>query len=137
MEIQPFKAYRFDPNVVGNPGDCIAPPYDVINADQQRQLYERNPYNVVRITRGKTAWGKFDLNIDMLTAKHQWKGFHHTTIEAKCKADTLATPVSWNLESVIFNNWAMISLSIFPRKSAIPYSVITKSLKWRGMVVCP
>lgn len=55
MEIQPFKAYRFDPSVVGNPGDCIAPPYDVINADQQRQLYERNPYNVVRITRGKTT----------------------------------------------------------------------------------
>ncbi len=55
MEIQPFRAYRFDAHVVGDAGDCIAPPYDVINADQQRQLYEKNPYNIVRITRGKTT----------------------------------------------------------------------------------
>lgn len=55
MEIQPFRAYRFDANVVGDVGDCIAPPYDVIDADQQRQLYEKNPYNIVRITRGKTT----------------------------------------------------------------------------------
>ncbi|MDI9433773.1 MAG: DUF1015 domain-containing protein [Planctomycetota bacterium] len=55
MEIQPFRAYRFEANVVGDVGDCIAPPYDVIDADQQRQLYEKNPYNIVRITRGKTT----------------------------------------------------------------------------------
>jgi uncharacterized protein (DUF1015 family) len=55
MEIQPFRAYRFDANVVGDVGDCIAPPYDVIDADQQRQLYEKSPYNIVRITRGKTT----------------------------------------------------------------------------------
>ncbi len=55
MEIQPFRAYRFDASVVGDVGDCIAPPYDVIDADQQRQLYEKSPYNIVRITRGKTT----------------------------------------------------------------------------------
>lgn len=55
MEIQPFRAYRFNASVVGDVGDCIAPPYDVIDADQQRQLYERNPYNIVRVTRGKTT----------------------------------------------------------------------------------
>lgn len=55
MEIQPFRAHRFDGSVVGNVGDCIAPPYDVIDANQQRQLYEKNPYNIVRITRGKTT----------------------------------------------------------------------------------
>ncbi len=55
MEIRPFRAYRFDAHVVGDVGDCIAPPYDVIDANQQRQLYEKNPYNIVRITRGKTT----------------------------------------------------------------------------------
>ncbi len=54
MEVKPFKALRFDQRVVGNVGDCIAPPYDVINAVQQDQLYKRSPYNIVRITRGKT-----------------------------------------------------------------------------------
>ena len=55
MEVKPFRAYRFDAHVVGDVGDCIAPPYDVIDANQQRQLYEKSPYNIVRITRGKTT----------------------------------------------------------------------------------
>ena len=55
MEIKPFKAYRFDAKVVGNTGDCIAPPYDVINADQQEQLYRKSAYNIVRVTKGKTS----------------------------------------------------------------------------------
>jgi uncharacterized protein (DUF1015 family) len=54
MEIKAFKAYRFNPKVVGNAGDCIAPPYDVIDAGLQEKLYNKNKYNIVRITRGKT-----------------------------------------------------------------------------------
>ncbi|MFA5292434.1 MAG: DUF1015 domain-containing protein [Phycisphaerae bacterium] len=53
MEIKGFKAYRFNPDVVGQAGDCIAPPYDVINSVQQEKLYEQNPYNIVRIILGK------------------------------------------------------------------------------------
>jgi uncharacterized protein (DUF1015 family) len=57
MEIRPFKALRFDADVVGDVGECIAPPYDVIDAAQQERLYRQNPYNIVRITLGKkTQW---------------------------------------------------------------------------------
>jgi len=55
MEVKPFKAFRFDANKVGNVGDCIAPPYDVIGPEQQQQLYEKSKYNIVRIIRGKTT----------------------------------------------------------------------------------
>ena len=55
MEIKPFKAFRFDPQVVGDVGSCISPPYDVISAQQQQQLYDKNPYNIVRIIKGKTS----------------------------------------------------------------------------------
>jgi len=55
MEIKPFKAYRFDPAVVGDVGNCIAPPYDVIDAELQDRLYKKSKYNVVQITRGKTS----------------------------------------------------------------------------------
>ncbi len=55
MEIKPFRAFRFDSAVVGNVGSCIAPPYDIISEAQQQQLYEKSLYNIVRITRGKTA----------------------------------------------------------------------------------
>ena len=55
MKIRAFRAFRFDKAVVGNVGDCIAPPYDVINPAQQVRLYERNPHNIVRIDLGKTT----------------------------------------------------------------------------------
>lgn len=55
MEIKPFKAFRFDWDVVGNVGNCIAPPYDVISAAEQQRLYEKSKYNIVRIIKGKTA----------------------------------------------------------------------------------
>ncbi len=55
MQVKPFRAFRFDVGVVGDVGDCIAPPYDVINPAQQEQLYEKNEHNIVRIIKGKTA----------------------------------------------------------------------------------
>jgi uncharacterized protein (DUF1015 family) len=55
MEIKPFKGFRFDPNVAGDVGNCIAPPFDVIGPAEQQQLYEKSEYNIVRITKGKTS----------------------------------------------------------------------------------
>ena len=57
MDIKPFKAYRFNKEAVGNPGDCIAPPYDVIDSSMQNELYNRSPYNIVRAIKGKSDAG--------------------------------------------------------------------------------
>ena len=57
MNIRPFKAYRFNSTVTGDSGACIAPPYDVIDAQQQEELYQQNPYNIVRAILGKTCSG--------------------------------------------------------------------------------
>jgi len=57
VKISPFRAYRFNPDVVAQPGKCIAPPYDVIDERQQQQLYDRSDYNIVRIIRGKNLKG--------------------------------------------------------------------------------
>lgn len=54
MEIKPFKAFRFNDAKVGDAGDCIAPPYDVVNDEQREQLYQKSRYNIIRITKGKT-----------------------------------------------------------------------------------
>ncbi|MCH8193062.1 MAG: DUF1015 domain-containing protein [Planctomycetes bacterium] len=62
MEIRPFRAYRFAPDVVGNSGDCIAPPYDVIGPELQETLYQRNEYNIVRVIKGKTQADDDDSN---------------------------------------------------------------------------
>ncbi len=55
MEIKAFKAFRFDKSVVGDAGSCICPPYDVIDAKMQEDLYNKNKYNAVRIVKGQTA----------------------------------------------------------------------------------
>lgn len=60
MEVRAFRAYRFDPAVVGDVGDCIAPPYDVISEEQQERLYAQNEHNIVRISRAKSFAGDSD-----------------------------------------------------------------------------
>lgn len=47
--LRPFRALRFDPSVVGDPGLVTAPPYDVIDADERARLIERHQANVVRL----------------------------------------------------------------------------------------
>lgn len=52
MEIKPFRALRFNQDVVGDPGTCIAPPYDVIDETTQQELYDSNPFNIIRAIKG-------------------------------------------------------------------------------------
>ena len=47
--IRPFRALRYDPDVVGDLGAVVAPPYDVLSDDDQRRLHARHPKNVVRL----------------------------------------------------------------------------------------
>jgi uncharacterized protein (DUF1015 family) len=48
-DVQPLRALHYDLAKVGALGDVAAPPYDVIDPEQRRQLAERSPYNVVRV----------------------------------------------------------------------------------------
>jgi uncharacterized protein (DUF1015 family) len=48
-QIRAFRALRFDPSVVGDLGDVVAPPYDVIDEQQRTDLLARHPANVVRL----------------------------------------------------------------------------------------
>ncbi len=47
--ISPFQATRYDAARVGSLRDVIGPPYDVISPAEQAALYDRSPYNVVRL----------------------------------------------------------------------------------------
>ena len=52
-EIHAFRAFRYDLGRVGALSDVIAPPYDVIDPGLQQQLYNRSPYNVIRLILNK------------------------------------------------------------------------------------
>src|SRR5258708_34674794 len=53
-EISPFPGIFYNGSVV-QMDDVVAPPYDVISPHLQAELYERNPYNVVRLILGREA----------------------------------------------------------------------------------
>jgi uncharacterized protein (DUF1015 family) len=61
-DIRAFRAYRYDLGHVGPLADVIAPPYDVIGPDLQQRLYDRSPYNVIRLDLNKEEPGDSEEN---------------------------------------------------------------------------
>jgi uncharacterized protein (DUF1015 family) len=56
-DIRAFRAFRYDLGRVGALSDVIAPPYDVIDPALQQALYDRSPYNVIRLILNKEEPG--------------------------------------------------------------------------------
>ena len=48
-DVQPLRALHYDRSIVGPLSDVVAPPYDVIDADQRAALVARSPFNVVAV----------------------------------------------------------------------------------------
>ena len=48
-DVQPLEALHYDQAVAGPLQQLVAPPYDVIDAEQRAELAARSPYNVVRV----------------------------------------------------------------------------------------
>jgi uncharacterized protein (DUF1015 family) len=61
-DLRAFRAYRYDLGRVGALGDVIAPPYDVIDPALQQALYDRSPYNVIRLILNQEEPGDNDAN---------------------------------------------------------------------------
>lgn len=61
-DISAFRGIRYDLGHVGSLSDVIAPPYDVIDADLQNELYERSEFNCTRLILGKDQDGDDDSN---------------------------------------------------------------------------
>src|SRR3954449_4572241 len=48
-DVRPFRGLRFASAVAPDLGQVLCPPYDVIDAEDDRRLRERHPNNVVRL----------------------------------------------------------------------------------------
>jgi uncharacterized protein (DUF1015 family) len=56
-EIHPFCGVRYDEQKAGSLELLVAPPYDVISEQDQEELYQLSPYNIVRLILGKDTPG--------------------------------------------------------------------------------
>lgn len=61
-EVIPFRGILYNPHKIHNLSDVVAPPYDVISREEQRNLYERHPQNIIRLILGRTTENDTDKN---------------------------------------------------------------------------
>ncbi len=59
-DVNPFRGWRYDLGQVGSLSDVTAPPYDVISPEQQRELYDLHPCNVIRLILNRDEPGDTD-----------------------------------------------------------------------------
>ena len=51
--LRPFRGWRYDLDVVGDPALVLCPPYDLITLEMQESLRRLSPYNVVHLEAGE------------------------------------------------------------------------------------
>lgn len=61
-ESVPFRGILYNPKKIENLENVLAPPYDVINSADQKRLYQKSDYNIVRLILGKTYESDNELN---------------------------------------------------------------------------
>ncbi|MBI5101944.1 MAG: DUF1015 domain-containing protein [Nitrospirae bacterium] len=61
-EVRPFKGVQYNIPKISQTsgGELLAPPYDIITPEYKEKLYEKSPYNIVRIDFGKEFPGDDD-----------------------------------------------------------------------------
>jgi len=52
-DVRPFSGLRYNPKLAPDLAKVLCPPYDVISPQLQEALYQRSPYNIVRLEYGK------------------------------------------------------------------------------------
>jgi uncharacterized protein (DUF1015 family) len=58
--IVPFRGIVYNQEKTGKLGDLVCPPYDIISAAEQQELYRKNPHNVIRLEYGLASPGDTD-----------------------------------------------------------------------------
>ncbi len=51
--IKSFKGYYYNQEIAGSLDNLIAPPYDIISPSQREELYNKSPFNIIRVILGK------------------------------------------------------------------------------------
>ena len=62
-QIVPFRGIRYDPARIADMSAVVTQPYDRIGKEEQATYYERSPYNIVRIVKGRSEPGDNGINV--------------------------------------------------------------------------
>ncbi len=53
VQIKPFRGTRYNAQLIEDPRQVVAPPYDIISPEQQEYYYSLHPNNIIRLILGK------------------------------------------------------------------------------------
>lgn len=73
VDVRPFKGLRFSHTMSGDLSDILCPPYDVISSNDQLDLHESSPYNMIRLELGKETPNDTDTDNRYTRSNHQLK----------------------------------------------------------------
>ena len=106
-DFRPFRAFRYDMSRV-QAKDVLAPPYDVISPAEQEALYQRSPYNCIRLILNKILESDTDADNRYTRARDffsKWKSEGILKKEEK-QQEQKFVPKSYVLFNVdTFNTW--------------------------------
>jgi uncharacterized protein (DUF1015 family) len=83
VEIIPFRGLIFNKEIIGKLDDVMSPPYDIISDEMQTQLYQKNPYNFVRLILGKSNKDDSEHNNRYTRAKKDFDNWQKENILIK------------------------------------------------------
>ena len=80
VHVAPFKGIQYNKTKIKNLDAVMSPPYDIITDTMQQDLYDKDPYNFVRLILGKILPTDTDTNNRYTRAKQMFDDWQHTNI---------------------------------------------------------
>jgi uncharacterized protein (DUF1015 family) len=78
--VKPFSGIRYNPDLVGDLSPLLCPPYDIISLEEQRQLYRKSPYNMIRLEHPLPGDGDVDEMVRYRTAAQTYREWRDSRI---------------------------------------------------------
>jgi uncharacterized protein (DUF1015 family) len=78
--VKPFSGIRYTPDLVGDLSPLLCPPYDIISLEEQRQLYRKSPYNMIRLEHPLPGDGDVDEMVRYRTAAQTYREWRDSRI---------------------------------------------------------
>lgn len=88
-DIAPFKGILYNLEKIKDPSRIVAPPYDVISKEEQDELYNSSPYNIIRILLGKDLAGDDEKENKYIRAARSLKEWQEKNILERDKDDCI------------------------------------------------
>lgn len=116
--ILPIKGVRYNTETGYQYSELITPPYDIISAQEQEHLYQKHPYNIIRLEYGKSLPGDDELNNRYTRAAHTFKQW----LEQKILVQEKEEAVYLYEQRFIYNHKSYMRQALFCGVKVTPFS---------------